>query len=135
MIKSLLFLLLLSNALFGQHLYIIHGRSGSIGENSLRLNDVDESVVYFTEDEERRAGTMPLTEFLVRWAHEEAFGQKPPIGHFVSFAPAGPAFNEQSFIIQHPRYNKADETLIFMIEGKEIKKQKLGEVTLYLSHE
>ena len=99
------------------------------------MHDVDHSVVYFTEDGETRAGSLPLTAFLKNWEKGKSFGKEPPKAHYISYRSRDTQFNEKAIILKYPRYNEADETLTFTVGGKMPKSQQFGEVALFLVHE
>lgn len=134
MIK-LLFLFLLPLQLLAQNLYVVHGRSGLIEKDHFVMYDVDHSVVYFTQEEERQAGAIPLREFVEFWERDKPFGQRGASAHYISYVAWNAHFNQVPILLQHPRYNEADETLTFTIGGERPHPEKLGEVALFLTYE
>ena len=135
MMKWICLYLLLPLQLFAQQLYVIHGRSAVVEDDRFILHDVDRSVVYFSQGEDRHAGAMPIQEFVMRWEREAEFGKSGADAHYVSYVAWKTHFNEKPVHLTYPRYNRADETLTFTIKGDREKSKKLGEVALYLIYE
>lgn len=131
----LIFLVLIPLQLFAEHLYVIHARSGEIDQKQLILSDIDHSVIYFTQEDDRQAGVMPLNQFLLHWETGEDFGTEGAPSRYVSYIKAKTAFSEGPYDLIYPRYNQAEETLIFTIKGKGHKKATFGETALFLTHE
>ncbi|MCH9610187.1 MAG: hypothetical protein S4CHLAM81_06990 [Chlamydiales bacterium] len=130
----LLFFLLLPIQLFAQHIYIVHGRSGEIADNKFILHNVDQSIVYFSQDGKRQAGSMPLTTFLQKWEKEHLFGKEGASAHYVSYMDWDTHYNAMPIHLTNPSYDKESESLLFVIPEK-TKTEKLGETALFLTHE
>lgn len=133
--KAFLFFLLIPIQIFAEHLYVINARYGEVSEYQLILSKIDHSVIYFTQDGEKRAGVMPLNEFLLNWEKQDDFEAQSMPGQYVSYIKSQTAYSEGPFDLIYPRYNQADETLIFTLKEKANQPGKLGETTLFLTHE
>ena len=137
MLNRLFILCFLFSPLFAQHLYVIHGRSGEIDakNQTFLMQDVDHSVVYFSVEGERRAGTLKIKEFLELWALGKVFGLAPPQAFFIAYHGDETEYNPVPLKLTRPRYNREEAKLIFVVDQKIEKSESFGEVALYLIHE
>ncbi len=146
-------LLFLTTTLFAQVaderlLFILHadharvtlGRGATVS-GTLVLYDVNDSVAFFSEQPDRHAGTIPLSDFLKNW-EKEGFTLSPPNAGFVFYSPSrSPAsrtarYSEVNFVLQNPRYSSKRDSLTFDINlidvGTDLPSGNLLEPTLFI---
>lgn len=108
-------------------LFILHADSASIefAQNTsisgvLHLHDVNDTVSFFSERPNRRAGKLTLKRFLEHWNRgEDSFSLEPPNAGLVFFSPSdSPSsrtahYSEVSLTLENPRYNRSQDRLSF----------------------
>jgi len=125
-------------------LFIFHAKDGhlqSIGHGSyeLTLYHVDKSITYFTDRPERKAGKMPLSQFLREWdMGKDPFKRDKPNAGLVTFSSSSGKnqFDDIPVILSDPQYNQQNDRLTFQVKPIE-KYQKiptgdLGESTMFI---
>ena len=108
-------------------LFVLHADSahmefveGTTVTGTLHLHKVDDSVAFFSERPNRKAGTIPLKTFLANWGQgNDTFSLQPPNAGFIFFAPSESPrsstayYSEVNLTLQNPIYNKKKDTLSF----------------------
>lgn len=130
-------------------LYLIHAASGHFQlqngkdtQGQLILEDVNQSVAYFTDKYSKEAGSRSLSEFLSNWNKEpNEFSDNPPTAAFVYYRSTEQdnqerAFEQVNLKINHPQYNASTDEVIFDFQlvgqGVHLPLGDLVETTLFI---
>jgi len=131
-------------------LFILHAETASIDmmdgttmNGMLTLHDVNDSVAFFSERPNRRAGNVPLKRFIDDWdSGADSFSLQPPNAGFIYFAPSDSPkrqtahYSELNLVLRNPRYNSKKDTLTFdytlLSPGTHVKEGSLLEPTLFI---
>ena len=109
-----------------QLLFILHADSArlDLGEDpyngSLTLHKVNDSVAFFSERPNRRAGSISLKKFLAGWDQgRDNFDLQPPNAGLIFFSPSNSPkvstahYSELNLVLHNPRYDSKRDTLRF----------------------
>ncbi|MBM3184132.1 MAG: hypothetical protein FJZ64_02370 [Chlamydiae bacterium] len=107
------------------YLFVLNAKAGKLNAQAgtLVLTDVSKSVFFFTDRPNRRAGKMPMNDFLSAWTQgSDSFKKDHPNASVVGLLSTKDApFTDIAVILSRPNYNSARSTLTFSVApvGKE----------------
>ena len=126
-------------------LFVIHSRDGDIEVNNdnthkgvLTLYNVDQTVTYFSDRPNRRAGKQLLSNFLEIWKWEKAsLSKDPPTAGLVAYKEDGKeSFLDIPVVFVNPKYSSILKRLSFDIEvvdqSVSLKDGHIGETVLFI---
>ncbi|MCP5469469.1 MAG: hypothetical protein H7A36_03070 [Chlamydiales bacterium] len=132
--RYLLAICLLFSPLFAEELlFVLHAKEARYDGGDLILEDIDNTVTYFTQPPQRQAGKMVLSKFL-----EVYFKQKRDIeAGFVFFSDDGRHYTDVPITVLRAHYDETKRRLYLRID--ELSKdhplgKKMEEVNLFIDH-
>ncbi|MCH9610843.1 MAG: hypothetical protein SP1CHLAM42_09180 [Chlamydiales bacterium] len=116
---------------------------GTTISGTLNLHNVNDSVAFFSERPDRRAGSVTLNEFLENWdLGHSSFLLQPPNAGFIYYAPSKSPrartahYSEVNLVLRNPKYDSKSDTLSFdvtlLTPAMKIPAGELLEPTLFI---
>lgn len=126
----------------GEHfLFLLHADGATFTRHEANpaygqvvLSGVSHSVTYFTNPPNRKAGVMPVEDFLENWNEGQADFQKVPTNSaFVFYEGSNDHYHDVSIELRKPSYNATTNKLSFNIYFVDsFDKDFVSDITLYI---
>ncbi len=101
---------------------------------TLSLIYTHKTVTYFTDRPERKAGKMPVSQFIKMW--DKGYKKSPPNGAYVFYGRSDDPFSQRDVELTNPKYDSNSDTLVFTIKSlspdKPIEVGNIGETAVFI---
>jgi hypothetical protein len=104
-------------------------------KGKLTLYNVNRKMTYFTDRPYRKAGQMPMQDFITNW--HKSFKKDPPNASFVCFhSKKDEKFSDIPVELKNPKYDKENDRLVFEIKliekGQVVEDGHYGEIVIFI---